>query len=99
MLVTKSSVCLVGNPWLNSELSEREALMSCAEQLAQMGSWVWDFRTQEVGWSDGLFGILGLRPDHDEPTVELFEAAVHPDDWDRFEGSGYLCRTEDGRSS
>jgi hypothetical protein len=34
--------------------SEREALLTEAERIAHMGSWVWDVKSNEVYWSDEL---------------------------------------------
>src|SRR6187551_18214 len=65
---------------LRAALSEREALLSEAERIAHMGSWVWDVQTNEVHWSDELFHILGYDPARDSASTEAFFDAVHPDD-------------------
>ena len=70
--------------WSDRSPIEHEALLSTSEQIAQTGSWVWDFANQRVEWSDGMFRLLGLSPEHDEPSVEAFDRAVHPDDWCPF---------------
>jgi PAS domain S-box-containing protein len=68
---------------LGSSLSEREALLSEAERIAHMGSWVWDVVTGEVLWSDELYRIFGRDPATFTPTTETFYADVHPDDRER----------------
>lgn len=70
--------------WFDDNPSEREALLATAEQISQMGCWSWDFATQKVSWSDGVYRILGLAPNSEEPSVERFDAAIHKDDWDLY---------------
>ena len=58
-----------------SELALREA-----QAIAQLGSWMLDFASGELVWSDETFRILGLKPGSIEPTLDLFLSIVHPDD-------------------
>jgi PAS domain S-box-containing protein len=48
--------------------------------LPQVGTWEWDFNTDAVTWSDGVFRLLGLEPTSVSPSYELFMRQVHPDD-------------------
>lgn len=50
------------------------------QAIAQVGSWIRDYVTGELVWSDEIFRIVGLEPGSVEPTVELFFELVHPDD-------------------
>jgi PAS domain S-box-containing protein len=70
---------------LGSALSEREALLSEAERIAHMGSWVWDVVSNEVQWSDELFRILGYDPTIDSASTDAFFARVHPQDRERVQ--------------
>jgi two-component system cell cycle sensor histidine kinase/response regulator CckA len=65
---------------LGGSLSEREALMSEAERIVHMGSWVWNVATNEVRWSDELYRILGCDPTTEPASFERFFARIHPDD-------------------
>jgi len=58
-----------------SELALREA-----QAIAQLGSWMLDYASGELVWSDETFRILGLKPGSIEPTLDLFLSLVHPDD-------------------
>jgi PAS domain S-box-containing protein len=60
-------------------LRAREALLSEAEHIVRVGSFVWEpgIRAQ---WSDEFYRILGREPGEVEPSADLFYAAVHPDD-------------------
>jgi PAS domain S-box-containing protein len=65
---------------IGSLLTEREASFSEVERLANVGSWSWDVRTNEVAWSEQGFRIFGYDPAVDVATREAFFAALHPDD-------------------
>jgi two-component system, sensor histidine kinase len=51
-----------------------------AQQIANIGSWEWDFRTGELAWSDQCYRIVGWDADGSKPTFERFMNSVHPDD-------------------
>jgi diguanylate cyclase (GGDEF)-like protein/PAS domain S-box-containing protein len=42
-------------------LAESEAQLSEAQRLARLGSWEWDVRTGEVGWSEELRRLTGVE--------------------------------------
>ena len=67
-------------PALGTALSEREALLSEAERIAHMGSWVWDVVSNEVRWSDELFRILGYDPATHVASTDSYFDRVHPED-------------------
>jgi two-component system cell cycle sensor histidine kinase/response regulator CckA len=69
--------------FLPTTLHAREATLADAERVAQLGTWVWDTRTERVSWSPELYRILGYDPASVTPSVEAFFAAVHPLDVDR----------------
>ncbi|MDX6691349.1 MAG: two-component system, NtrC family, sensor kinase [Solirubrobacteraceae bacterium] len=58
--------------------------LAVAEELAHMGSWVFDLESHTTLWSDGMNRILGLAPREQElGEADLFEL-VHPDDRERM---------------
>ncbi|HET9955861.1 MAG TPA: response regulator [Polyangiaceae bacterium] len=67
---------------LAEALTERLAAYEEVERLAKVGSWFWDLRTNEVKWSAELYRILGYPADQ-AASVELFFAALHPEDRER----------------
>lgn len=62
------------------ELTQRELLLTEAERIVHLGSWMWDTATNGIRWSDELFRIYGLEPRSVLPTVELFFDGIHPAD-------------------
>lgn len=61
-------------------LSESEAQLAKAQQIAHIGSWTLDDKTHELWWSDETFRIFGYIPGAVKPTLELFSQSVHPED-------------------
>ncbi|GLY18303.1 hypothetical protein Kisp01_53170 [Kineosporia sp. NBRC 101677] len=51
-----------------------------AEQIAGTGTAVWDLRTGETRWSEGLYAQLGRSPDSVSPAPEAYLENIHPDD-------------------
>jgi PAS domain S-box-containing protein len=60
-------------------LKESEAMLKKAQQIAHIGSWELDERTQELHWSDETFRMFGYTPCAVKPTMELFMQRIHPE--------------------
>lgn len=61
-------------------LAERERQLHEAQALASIGNWIADLRTGELGWSDEIYRIFGHEPGSFAPSINVFQAAIHPDD-------------------
>ncbi len=55
-------------------------IYSHAEQVAMVGSYVWNTETGELKFSDNLFRLLDSEPGAYKPTIESFIKMIHPDD-------------------
>ncbi len=66
-------------------LRERERDLTEAQRLAHLGSWDWDLQTGQVKWSDEVYRIFGLDPEHFEPQIDSIMSRFHPDDWSEYE--------------
>ncbi len=51
-----------------------------AQEIAKLGSWVWDIENNILEWSDEIYRIFGLSPQEFDATYEAFINSVHPDD-------------------
>ena len=60
-------------------LRANERRLADAQQIARLGSWEWDLRTQVLSWSEQLFRVTE-RPLDWVPTYEEFLRQVHPED-------------------
>ncbi|MBU7586297.1 MAG: PAS domain-containing protein [Nostoc sp. TH1S01] len=61
-------------------LRESEAHLQLALNVGRMGSWDWDVQTGALHWSEGHFTVLGLQPYQCQPSYEVWQSRVHPND-------------------
>ena len=62
-------------------LQRREAELSEAQRLAQLGSWQWNPTTDIIHWSDALYHLTGFDPGEPMPPFQLLAPFVAPDSW------------------
>ena len=60
-------------------LQRREAQLAEAQQMAHLGSWVWDIAGSRLEWSEELYRIYGLDSS-DSPDLKTYLERVHPED-------------------
>jgi PAS domain S-box-containing protein len=65
---------------IEEALRESEAGLANAQRIVHMGSWVRDYRTEKLVWSDEVYRIFGYEPRSFEPTKQHFLDAIHPGD-------------------
>ncbi len=88
----------ISNPMitrLEKEIKDRESAqedlakskedLSKAQEVAQLGNWVWEMKTDEVRWSEQTYYIMGHKPGDFENPAGQFEKAVHPADWEEVD--------------
>jgi diguanylate cyclase (GGDEF)-like protein/PAS domain S-box-containing protein len=73
------------NEGLLRNLSERQQRLAEAQELARVGSWERDLRTNVVTWSDQHYELLQLDRDTPNPR-EAFLSMIDPDDRRKFQG-------------
>ena len=56
------------------------ARLENSQRVAGLGDWEYDFATQRLVWSEGIYRILGLARNNAPPKMETFYRLVHPDD-------------------
>ena len=61
-------------------LVESELRLHLALDSARMGAWEYDLASQRLYWSPEVFRLFGLPVF--EPTLEKFQALIHPEDLD-----------------
>lgn len=61
-------------------LQQSKERLTLAQEFGKVGSWDWDIVNDKLTWSDEAFLQFGLNPSHLEPTQELFNSLIHPDD-------------------
>jgi len=63
-----------------NKLRERQALLTQAQAMANMGDWEYNFDTDEWHWSEQALHILSLPASNPNLLLEQFLAKVHPGD-------------------
>jgi PAS domain S-box-containing protein len=61
-------------------LKESEARLKEAQRIAHIGNWELDLVTDTLTWSDEIFRIFEIDPQHFGASYASFLAAVHPED-------------------
>lgn len=72
------------------ELQVREANLAQAAELARLGYWSWDEKTDQIEFSEELFDFLGIPPNSLTNNEELFKYA-YPDDIAIITQAGNTC--------
>lgn len=62
------------------ELQIKEARLTEAQKLANLGNWEIDLTTKELIWSDEIFPIFGIDPADGVPSLATHSQQIHPDD-------------------
>lgn len=57
-----------------------EESLNKAQRVANLGSWSLEIPSNQLIWSNEIFHIFGIDPEHFEATIEAFFDRVHPDD-------------------
>src|ERR1041385_3662637 len=73
--------------------------LDAAQAITHVGSWEWDLASGIVTWSDELYRIYGYAPRAKPITLDVFLAALHPDDRDRIRGNVEAAMQRGGRFS
>lgn len=61
-------------------VKQKQALLDESQQLAHIGSWDLDLKTNRFVWTDETYRIFGFAPQAFQPTIEDFTNTIHPDD-------------------
>ncbi len=65
---------------LAASLHEEHERLKRAQEIAHVGSWELDLKTNDLTWSDEVYRIFGLEPQGFRPTYEAILDHAHPDD-------------------
>ncbi|MES0488969.1 MAG: PAS domain S-box protein [Leptospirales bacterium] len=65
---------------VEKELEESRHSLARAQEIANMGDWTWDMRTNSSTWSDQMYRLFGLTVGETPPDNEAYQKFVHPDD-------------------
>ncbi len=74
------SVDISAQKRMQDELRENEAKLAEAQRMAHLGHWQLDLLTNELKWSDEVYRIFEVDPQHFCATYQRFLDSIHPDD-------------------
>ncbi len=74
---------IMENKLYASIVQELNAMILQGQELANFGTWQWDFKGNTAKWSDSLCKIYGVNPATHNATFESYINMVHPDDKER----------------
>ncbi|MCK4998918.1 MAG: PAS domain S-box protein, partial [Anaerohalosphaera sp.] len=75
---------ITGHKLAISELHKKQERLSLGEEIANLGYFDRDIKTETHYWSDHAYRILGYEPQEFEGSIEKFMTFVHPDDKERL---------------
>jgi PAS domain-containing protein len=61
-------------------LRESENALKEAQRIANMGSWIWDLKTNDIAWSGNLCLMHGMKPGEFDGQFDTAMSLIHPDD-------------------
>jgi PAS domain S-box-containing protein len=72
------------NKQAHEALKESERRLSEAQDMAQLGHWLWDVKTGDVEWSEEVFRIFQLDPKTFTPHIDsILDLSPWPEDHER----------------
>lgn len=67
---------------IEENLRAQEERVNLAMKVTNTGTWVWEMATGNAIWSDENYQLLGLEPNSEKSSYELWSSCIHPDDRD-----------------
>ena len=67
-----------------NEISQLNATLEAAQDMAKIGYWSYDIAYQQPTWSKQVFIACGVDEKDGAPNYEEHKNIVHPDDWPKF---------------
>ena len=65
---------------IRKKLEESQQRYKQSESVAKFGTWHFDFKTQNINWTDEAFKIVELEPQSVKPSLKFYQSFIHPDD-------------------
>ncbi len=70
---------------VEEELLRNQTLLLESQRIAKIGTWELDLKTKKLFWNKEAYQVYGYDDLSIEPTFEVFQKMVHPDDRDFME--------------
>jgi len=77
------------------QLLDLNTQLSLAQNIAKLGYWTYDIKTQLPKWTDECFNMYNIPKEKGEPLFQEQKKFIHPDDWDLYESAVQKAITDD----
>jgi len=78
-------------------LKERELVFRKAQEIGQLGAWIFDAATNRLIWSDEIYRIFGLRHQKNAATYDELHDVVDPENRNYLLNSEYFESIQEGK--
>lgn len=65
---------------VRAALRESEEKSRLAQRFTKVGIWEWDLETGKIEWSEGVYDLLGIKPDKMDASVTNWTNFILPED-------------------
>lgn len=65
---------------LTRAINESESKLELALEIADIGIWNWNIKTNELKWDARMMRLFEISEDEFKPNYQFFESRVHPAD-------------------
>jgi PAS domain S-box-containing protein len=76
------------------EAAQGAEMLRVATEVGRVGLWDWDALADKLIWSDALYHMIGVEVGSVEPTNQLWNESVHPDDLETILAAATKARDE-----
>ncbi len=66
------------------QILENETKLKAAQKIAKLGYWQLDADGSSLFWSNEVYNIWGVSPEHYTPSFDALLKSIHPDDLELF---------------
>jgi PAS domain S-box-containing protein len=80
-------------------LEFKDQLLRTYEEVNKTGTWVWNLELEHIDWQDGIYLLLGFKPQSVELNYNRFIKYVHPNDRVLFQNNVNLMQVEHKEST
>lgn len=87
----RENLVLVRSAMTTAQVGDDAERFKRSQYFARIGTWDWRIDTDELYWSDAIYGMFGYQVGEVTPSYERFCASVHPDDKVRVRAGELRC--------
>ncbi len=87
IIIKKNQEIELINKVLDSKLESTNSMLYESQRISKLGSWEYEFKTQELHWTKETYRQFGLVPHSVQPSSELLRELLSENDFDLLSGA------------